>query len=65
MIGHASRKNSSPIAEKIFSWNSQEQCGRGRLRRKCRRIRRKLKQWERLRETERQYLVSEAIGVAS
>ena len=55
----------SAIDKHIFSWNSQEQCRRGGLRRRCRRMRRKLKQWERLRETERQYLDSESIGVAS
>jgi hypothetical protein len=65
MIGQSSRKNSSAIAQQIFSWNSQEQCRRGGLRRRCRKMRGKLKQWERLRETERQYLDSEAIGVAS
>jgi hypothetical protein len=48
MIGHASRKNSSAITKEIFSWNSQEQYRKGRLRRRCRRMRRKLKQWERL-----------------
>jgi tRNA(Ile)-lysidine synthase TilS/MesJ len=50
------------IAKQIFSWNSQEQCRRERLRRG--RMRKKLKQWERLRE-EKQYLDSESIDVAS
>jgi len=46
MIVHASRKNSSDIAKQICSWNSQEECRRERLWRRCKRMRRKLKQWK-------------------